>query len=424
MKIILFSYWYKPENKTSVNRARYFRKYLSSFGWDVNLFYYRKQGAKTNARKKTFALQGRSSFMQKLGMAFSRKQNHFFFKLIYFFYFLFHKRDIYDFYHIFRSNEMKGELIVQKNDIIITSAPPYSVFNIGFYLKNKFGASWVLDYRDPWTLSYPPISSGNLINRLRKLLHRNTELRFLNSADLVITVSQSLKDSFPEKYQSKVFVVENGANMDEMDLPKINGRPDHFSIVYSGTIYDQQMEDISFFKMLARFVRVKHILPANFKVYFIGSSGNSRLRDVIHQYHLDDYVHITERVSLDRLYGYMYEASMFLHLRYGNRSEIITSKQYDYLALQKPILLPVSDQGDIAESIRRHKAGFVCNSEDEIYEVLEMQWQAYLDGRDVRLYRRKEELYKISRQYQVERLNQILREKLPNKFNLELTTIY
>jgi glycosyltransferase involved in cell wall biosynthesis len=221
-----------------------------------------------------------------------------------------------------------------------------------------------------------------------------------------------------------VFVVENGANTDEMDFTKINGRPDHFSIVYSGTIYDQQMEDISFFKMLARFVRVKHILPANFKVYFIGSSGNSRLHDVIHQYHLDDYVHITERVSLDRLYGYMYEASMFLHLRYSNRSEIITSKQYDYLALQKPILLPVSDKGDIAESIRRHKAGFVCNSEEGIYEVLEMQWQAYLDGSDVRLYRRKEELYRISRQYQVERLNQILREKLPNKFNLELTTIY
>ena len=65
------------------------------------------------------------------------------------------------------------------------------------------------------------------------------------------------------------------------------------------------------------------------------------------------------------LLHYMCNASCFLHLRYGKNKGVITSKQAEYLAYRKVILLPNSDNGDIAESILNNNAGVVCYSVED-----------------------------------------------------------
>jgi hypothetical protein len=395
-----------------VNRVRYFQKYLSSFGFDFHLIYFGKEKNKNTSKKKSTAIHYEKNVLQQLGFYSYRSNKLTFFRVFYFFYFLLYKRDIYDFYRTYKQSEKSGKFNINKNDVVITTAPPYSVFNIGYYLKNKFGVKWILDYRDPWTLGYPPISSNRLANQLRMWFHRNLELKFLRSSDLIITVSESLKNSFPKAFHHKIHIVENGANTDEIDFSCIINRPDTFSIVYSGTIYDEQLEDTTFFKTLSNFIQKNKIIPPNFKLYFIGSADNEKLYDVINHFKLKDYVHITDRLELKVLYDYMYHASMFLHLKYRNHNQIITSKQYDYLALQKPVLLPVSDNGDIAKSIKEYSCGFSCHTEEEITAVLEKQWQKFLDGEDIRIYRDQEFIAKISRKHQVEQLAELLNRQL------------
>ena len=76
---------------------------------------------------------------------------------------------------------------------------------------------------------------------------------------------------------------------------------------------------------------------------------------------------------------------MFLHLKYGDRSQIITSKNADYLMFNKPILLPVSDKGDLAESITRYKAGYICSGIEETVNALNKEYKKFLNKENVTL---------------------------------------
>ncbi len=419
MRVFLFSFWYLPDSRTAVNRIKYFKKVLADANTDVKLIYCEDDTGNYTVSDNRHKIPFRNSFL-KLAHYFLQKKWIFFYKIIYFLHLVSSKRDVYDFYGNFKAIENTKGFNIGKNDVIITSAPPYSALNIGYYLKKKFGAKWIIDYRDPWTLGYPTLSYSMFANTLRKHIQRNEELKFLEHADHIITVSESLKNTFPEKYHHKISIISNGANTDEIDFSKINSTPDCFSIVYAGTIYPQQLDNTYFFDVVKKFISDNEIIPENFKLHFIGSDGSSDLEEIIQQLNLEDYVNITQRLSLEDLYDYMYDASLFLHLKYANRDKIITSKQFDYLALQKPILLPQSDKGDIAESIVNNKAGYICENKDDLYFLLQQEYTKFINREDIRIYRTESFLNSISRNYSSEKLlNLIYSESNKLKIDIE-----
>jgi glycosyltransferase involved in cell wall biosynthesis len=295
--------------------------------------------------------------------------------------------------------------------------------NIGYYLKKKYGAKWVIDYRDPWTLGYPTLAYSIFADKFRKLIQRKDELKFLEHADQIITVSESLKDTFPKKHHHKISIIPNGANTDEMDLSKINPLPSAFSIVYAGTLYPQQLEHNYFFDVVKKFIVENNIKPEDFKLHFIGSDSSDELKSIIKHLDLNDFVNITKRLDLPELYSYMYNASMFLHLKYSNRDKIITSKQYDYLALQKAIILPQSDNGDIAESIIKNEAGYVCHSKEELYEVLQKEFMKFRNKQDVRIYRSESYVKNLSRDKASEELLKLVFSNVYLQDNINIDQI-
>lgn len=421
MRVFLFSFWYLPDNRTAVNRIKYFKKIFADANTDVKLIYCEDDSESDTSSDNRHKIPYKNSFL-KLAHYFLHKKWIFFYKIIYFLHLISSKRDVYDFYGNFKAIENTKGFNIGKNDIIITSAPPYSALNIGYYLKKKFGAKWIIDYRDPWTLGYPTLSYSMFANSLRKQIQRKEEIKFLDFADNIITVSESLKNTFPQKYHHKITIVSNGANTDEIDFEKINNIPDCFSIVYAGTIYPQQLVDTYFFDVVKKFITESNILPENFKLHFIGSAGSSELEEAVHDLQLDDYVNITNRLSLDELYNYMYDASMFLHLKYANRDKIITSKQFDYLALQKPILLPQSDNGDIAQSIINNNAGYICENKEDLFFILQQEYTKFINREDIRIYRDSAFIKSISRNYSSEKLLNLIYSENKLKLNFEKHT--
>ena len=153
------------------------------------------------------------------------------------------------------------------------------------------------------------------------------------------------------------------------------------------------------------------IQPQHFQLKFIGSDSSLKLKEVIKQFNLEPYTHVTPKMPIEQAYSELYSAAMFFHLKYGKRKEIITTKQYEYLAFQKPILLPVNDAGDLEESIKKYDAGFICENEEEIITVLKKAIDNNLKGNRVKINRTSEELYELSRQGQEEKLANLI-EKL------------
>lgn len=423
MRLFLFTYWYLPDNRTAVNRMKYFKKIFLHSNIETHLIYCDNNSENANENNSVEYKIPFNHLFYSISVYLLKRNRLFFYKIIHFLYLISRKRDVYDFYRNFKEIESSKSFNIGKDDVIITSAPPYSALNIGYYLKKKYGAKWVIDYRDPWTLGYPTLAFSVFADKFRKLIQRKDELKFLELADQITTVSESLKSTFPEKFHHKITVIPNGANTDEMDLSKINSIPNTFSIVYAGTVYPQQLVHNYFFDVVKKFVSENSIKPEDFKLHFIGADSSEGLKSIINHLELNDYVNITKRIDLQELYSYMYNASMFLHFKYADRDKIITSKQYDYLALQKAIVLPQSDNGDIAESIIKNDAGFVCQSKEELYEVLQKEFIKFRNKQDVRIYRSESYVKNVSRDKASEELLKLVFSNVYLQDNINIDQI-
>ena len=297
-----------------------------------------------------------------------------------------------------------------KDDLLIASGPPFSLFKAAASLAAKFKCKLVLDYRDPWTYGYAPIDSRLFIDKLKTLAGRSQEDKALKIAAFVNCDSASVKALFPKRFQEKVNVILNGANLSAIKTDKIVDYCEVFRIVYLGTIYYDQLEDETFFACARDFIQRNVVVPGKFEIVFVGASKNIKLPILIKKYNLEPYTIITHRMDIEKAMDIACTASVFLHLRYGTNTEVDTSKHLDYLALQKWILLPVTDHGNVASSIISNKAGYVCNNTKECMTALEDLWAIFETGGGFRIKRDQEFLYNISREAEAAKLVEIVRQ--------------
>ncbi|MFC5283699.1 hypothetical protein [Pedobacter alpinus] len=331
------------------------------------------------------------NLIQSLGVRFLNNDFKKLWRIFQLLHLIIYQKDI--FYPNFSLNDLNIEL--KNNDYIFTSGSHFSLFEIAENLSKKFGLKLILDYRDPWTLGYNPIDGLSVIHYLKILISRKKEIKLLNSAFLITTVSESLKSFFPLHYQSKIKIFANGSNFLIEEVEK-QTQTKTFQIVYAGTIYREQLQDETFFESLQGFVVNKK--TENIKLKFLGVGDNKSLKKLIKKYNLKNITSYTHRLKRDEFLLQMNNTSIFLHLKYGNKKDVISSKQAEYLMFNRPILLPVSDNGDIAESILKNKAGFVCNNQSEVLKALESIWTKFKNQENLYLNRIETYNFNISRE--------------------------
>ncbi len=265
-------------------------------------------------------------------------------------------------------------LDLHKDQTVIACGGPFGIYSYANQLALRLKAKLVLDYRDPWTFGYVPLGAIPLIYGLKVKLNRSKEVEFLKNSSLITTVSPSLKQMFPQSFHAKVKVVENGSNFTVADVESSSAQT--FNLVYLGTLYDDQLADETIMKAIKLFLNSVEV--PQIRLQFLGSSDNKHVDKLLKKYGLDTISEVTERLPSHEVKNYLNKASVFLQLKYGDRSDIITSKQADYLLFNKPILLPVSDNGDISDSIIKNESGFVCNTVDDNVKVLSSLWSRFL----------------------------------------------
>ncbi|WP_410221806.1 hypothetical protein [Pedobacter sp.] len=410
-RIFVFSYYGKETYHTGYYRLLSLANTLSE-NFEVYFIYGNIKEVKKGENKENLTeipLLYKNGILQKVYF-FLQKRSPYSAKLLVILNYLFTKREIFDlqketlFY--FNNSEIKPA----KDDIIFTSFPSLSAHNLGYKLKKKYHSKLVLEYRDPGVFGYNLIYENEWMSKVRKLFLKKQEIRNLESADLLLTISDSIKKFFPERYFNNVHVVRNGFNNHKIDSSLIRDNQQKFILSYLGSIYSSQLEDITFFEAVKEFLVEYKISPDRFLLKFIGVNDRTALNKIIIRYGLENYTSISDKMPIEKAYDELYDSSMFFHLKYGNRKEVITTKQYEYLAFQKPILLPVSDNGDIAESIKKYNAGYVCNHKKEIIEVLIKSFKNHLEGKPLKINHTKEELYELSRQSQEEKLFKLINE--------------
>ncbi len=266
----------------------------------------------------------------------------------------------------FALSTAKRILSTENIHAIYTASAPVTAHLAGEKLKAISGLPWIADFRDPWIGNFNYVFPTRLHHRFAQAL----EMRILNRADLTIVASEPMRAAFLERYPhlhpAKVLTLTNG--YDSLDFEgshPVDRDPSRFQITFTGTFYTHKLTPFSFLSSIKRLIDRQIIHPNKIRINLIGNIGKPA-RKIIAELGLSSIVHAPGYVDHRTSIGYLLAADvLLLIIPSGPGSEaILTTKLFEYLAAQKPILA-IAPAGDAARLIERARAGVIVPPEDE-----------------------------------------------------------
>ncbi len=247
------------------------------------------------------------------------------------------------------------ELIESENiRHVITTSPPHSTQLIGLKIRRKYKfLQWIADIRDPWTDIYYYKQFYHTV--FARYIDSRYERKVLQAADSIITVGESLKQSFSKKIkgiEDKITVITNGYDPNDFAMANFDQRKP-YTISYIGTLSDLYPVE-SFVNA------VRDILAggSNLRIRFIGAVSQKQKEIITNGISMNNleflpFVEHTEAVK------YMVESGALLLIIPSHKSNrcIITGKLFEYIASGRPILCLGPEDGDASQIVKNSSTG-------------------------------------------------------------------
>lgn len=233
-------------------------------------------------------------------------------------------------------------------DAIITTGPPHSTHFVGMRLKKNLHVPWIADFRDPFReIHYLNLANPSLLTRQ---IYRKLEIKLVAAADLVLTVSESIKKRLPDGNKVVIFNAyepQDFSGFSYLESPM-------FRVKYVGQITAGQD-----FRLITEFAR-KVCDLSGYDLTFIGTRLNSQQQNQLSTTHKDR-IRITGFVAHDQAVKELVDADALLLIVNDTigSSGILTTKLFEYLASRTLILCISPVMGEAARIIEQCGAGKV-----------------------------------------------------------------
>ena len=263
---------------------------------------------------------------------------------------------------------------VQEYDFVLFTGGPFFHFSLGKFFKKK-GLKVIFDYRDPY--SYNPRHNEKGLRKGIKTWFENINLKY---ADLVVTVNDACHNYIGAGLNLNRGVVPNG--YDERIIPKEKKETLDYDLFYAGRFYWEPSEFFEF------------MLNSNYKLAHAGTPQN----------HVHPVVKSNQFIQLGLLsqkemYGELQKAEIGIVFTIDVPFES-TTKLYDYLALNKKILVITQGEPHVGV-LKRELANYpnykwVKNDQDCILKGIKELKEMDLVEVDTSVYSRKETLINLA----------------------------
>ena len=279
-----------------------------------------------------------------------------------------------------------GRRVIRERDIELVVASSYTTWPLPLagQLARESGLPLLVDLRDIQE-QWPDKGVWYRLQRgmhLRHLLKcRN---RVLREAAAVTTVSEWHQKTL-SAFNSRTELIFNGFDP-ELFRPEPPRASRVFKIVYAGTIGALSFRDPELlFAACARLVKAGIISPDKFKIQFYSENGAERLlEELLLRYPIREYLDFPGYVSPQEVPGVVGDAQILLLLanrgKGGNPTGIMSTKLFEYLAVNRPLLLVRSDEDCLELEIRRTRAGAACRTVEEVQEFLEKHYRYWQEN--------------------------------------------
>lgn len=256
-----------------------------------------------------------------------------------------------------------GKRIVQQNkiDVIYSSGPPNTAHVIAQRLSHHTGLPWAADLRDLWDQYPESYNPWNL--RWRTKLDDDLEKKVLRQAQQIIVVSDDMRrhllKKIPELSPEQIHLITNGFDPADYEKALPRPSPDRFTLVHSGTLFRWR----SLQPFLAAMQRLKTKAPL-LKLKLLGVVPHADHR-AIQNSGLSQQIEVFGYLPYRESLRHLVEADALL-LLIGNlphAANMLTSKLFDYIGAQRPILA-LGPPGMARTLIEHENLGFAFAEDD------------------------------------------------------------
>jgi glycosyltransferase involved in cell wall biosynthesis len=390
--LLLITDHFPPEQSGAVGRTYSLYKYLPQFGYNVIVITIAIYG-KLNNEKNIYRFD--SIYDWKKQGYFSRKAIYkYISKLIGLFYINY---DRYWEKVIYRNID---RICQTKIDFIYSTYPHSASLFIGYHLSKKYNIPLITEFRDGFL--FEPLEKLNIIERYSR---KCFEKKIILHSTVVITIGKNLTNYYKNRYPaSSVYTVYNGYNEDEFQFMrnmKEKMSDKKILIAYFGQFNQSKKRDIiPLINALKKLKIDKKIKSSNFELSLMGNYTIPE-KKLIDKYKLNDIIKIYE--SVPKLVGLKKIAGMYhFVLLYGIKAEssIISSKIFEYLKLNKPII-GICKGNESEEIIYQTQTGEVADfDQDSIYNIfnkfLNKQYKFNPNTEEIKRFDRREQAKKIA----------------------------
>ena len=364
-KVLIISFFYPPTGVTGSLRILKFTKYLPDFGYKpfvltTSLKTYGKKDYSflneidsnvTVNRVDAFYLKNYISKLKflKLNQILSFIDKYFFWP------------DGSIFWAKKAFKVAREIILIENIKLIYTTGGPFSTHLVGLRLKKEFPQiKWVAEFRDEWTSN--PIHKTRF---LRLYYEKNLERKFISNSDHIVVISETMKEFFIKYHKldkDKISAIYNGYDEQDFNLYKIlKNNSKKLKILYFGSLFTKLTPE-PLFKAIFNMKKTNPDLQNILELTFIGYNGYL-LKKNIKKYKLNDLVILKKRIEHNKLFAEIGDSDILLLIigSYRGAERIITSKIFEYLRMQKPILALGPEDGEVAKILKETGSGFIVD---------------------------------------------------------------
>lgn len=391
--ILFLSYIFPPHGSVGGRRAYFFTKYLSEQGANVSLI------TSENIPEKDWEWNMPKLHLVsevKLKQVKYPKEYNVFQKLIAYLFFRLNKialirKIVYKISEITLPLNFSGRLDFNEKelskkftntDLIIATGGPWVMFEYAYRLKKEMpNAKLLLDYRDPWISRTKVGRSGlthkGLFHKLITKIHQKRELKFLNYSDAYISVSEAWLKNVQVLVKKPSKVIYNA--FDKLEFSNKNNQSDNnpntLTISYVGILCVEQ----KFNKLISAIDILKNNYSETYKNITINLIGSEITLSNIEKNQIKNHsnvFNVTPLISKDKTSEYYLDSDVFLQFSYENIFGFYSSKIYQYIMFQKPILL-ISNNNDVLEKlISKNKFGLIAKTPEDIAKAIDYLYES------------------------------------------------
>ena len=421
-KVLIISYFFPPCSLTAGQRAQGWANYLSEHGYYPTIITRRwDQEIKTpedaltsskdevihekNDRYEVFYLPYKASLRDQLYTRFSGSPLQ---KLSRAFTFLSLVAENFSLRAIPSRNmyHKAKEWIAENEDVqsVVITGLPFNQFSFGHRLKKKTHINWIADYRDDWNTSdFVGTSGDGFLSRIVKKMAIRSEKKWIGSAECITSVSPYYVDKISNFVKRPGHVLLNGF---ELEVPKGTLKSDHFVITYNGSLYaTQPIEDV--LAVVERLITEDKVpILLQFPGAAFDPIQKKRIEDSGRA--ILDNISITDRIPKEEVLQLQANSDALLMISHSNMKGIPSSKLYEYLCFEKPIIQYPNDFDIVESTLKETNLGICSSTTDELYTSIKQLIDQKFEKTGVHLRPNKVAIQSYSRKMQTKLLADLL----------------